>query len=66
MDLDGFGAGYVMEDTIKLKFDENNISYFYTEALIKSNEDLNGDEFEGIETFVKMIKKRGSCKLFFV
>ena len=29
VDLDGFGAGYVMEDTIKLKFDENNISYFY-------------------------------------
>lgn len=57
VDLDGFGAGYVMEDTIKLKFDENNISYFYTEALIKSNEDLNGDEFEGIQTFVKMIKR---------
>lgn len=57
VDLDGFGAGYVTEDTIKSKFDENNMPYFYTEALIKSNGDLNGDEFNEIQTFLKIVKK---------
>lgn len=57
IDPDGFGVGYITEDTIRLKFNENNISYFYTEALIKSSEVLNGDEFKDIQNFVNMVKR---------
>ena len=57
IDPDGFGIGYVTEDTVKSKFNENNIPYFYTEVLIKSSGDLNGDEFNGIQNFVKIVKR---------
>lgn len=56
VDFGGFGVGYINEETLKSKFIESNIPFFYTDVIIKSNSDLkNLFLFDDVETFVKLI-----------
>lgn len=56
VDFEGFGVGYINEETLKLKFDEANIPFLYSDVIIKSNSNLkNLFLFYGIETFLGLV-----------
>ncbi len=58
VDFDGFGIGYIKEETLKNKFDEINSPFVYTDVIIKSKNSLDGlNLFEDINSFVRMIDR---------
>lgn len=58
VDFEGFGVGYINEETLRLKFKETNIPFLYSDVIIKSDSDLKElSLFDGIETFLGMIRR---------
>lgn len=58
VDFDGFGIGYIKEETLRNKFNEINSPFVYTDAIIKSKNSLDGlNLFEDINSFVRMIDR---------
>lgn len=58
VDFEGFGIGYITEETLKTKFEENQIPFVYTDAIIKSNKNLKDmDLFKEINNFVRIIDR---------
>lgn len=57
VDFDGFGIGYITDETLKNKFDEFNLNFVYTDAVIKSKNKLEDNFFGDLNSFVKMIDR---------
>lgn len=55
-DFSEFGVSYINVDTLRNKFEENNIPFVYTDVLIKSSEDLyDKGIFEDVPSFITLI-----------